>query len=228
LQTFFIHPKSVLSRLHPSWYEDVVASCPKVLSALALQAIQEEMGITKKTFSDEVRGFLLQEVLCSWSDRGVAPDSSPELPFLNACTEKHLNMLADLISVNDLVSEVRKIVEKKKLQVVFERLSEIQQKYLKELLQGKKFHACFSFDFKTFIKLSPKQAKELLHTEGLKKVGIVLKSEAAATNWLVLHRMDKKEAFLIQEGKEQKEPCDLKQLQKKFVHAFQFVQRYEK
>jgi hypothetical protein len=229
LQSFFIAPKEILSRLHPSWFEDVIAACPESLRSGALLAMQEEIGIAKKTFSEQVRGFLLQQVLSQWSERSVRDVERTELPFLKTCSAEELHTLADLISLYALVPDVRKLVEKKKLQMLFERLSPIQQKYLKELLQGKRFQPSSPIEFKAFIQLTPPEALEMLHTEGLIKLGMVLKSEAAPTCWLVVHRMDKKSALLVQRGKDvEKVPCEPKQLQKKFIHAYQFLQRGDK
>lgn len=226
LQSFFITPKEILSRLHSSWFEDVVASCPASFQELGIRAMQEEMEVVAKTFSDSIRGFLLQQVLSQWPERSITQTVLSELPFLHTCSAEEVTTLVELISVYDLVDSVRKIVEKKKLQAIFSRLSALQQKYLKELLQGKKFHCASSFDCTAFLQLNPQEAMELLHREGLKKLGEVLTNEDASIYWTVIHSMDKKFARYIQEGKDMKKAStDMKQLTKKFIHAFQFVQR---
>lgn len=226
LHAYFLYPKEILSHLHQSWFEDVVACCPKYLRQIGLQAIQEEMGVAKKRFSEPVRRFLLQKVLSQWPEKDISGESVAQLDFLKTCTGEELETLADLISVYDIVEDVRKIVEKKKLQLLFARLSPMQQKYLKQLLQGKKYPHSSAIDLKAFLQEERQQATEKLRLHGLKKIGRVLEGESQALVWLVLHRMDKKLAQLIQKGKETPEvPYDLPLLQKQFIHAFQFVQR---
>lgn len=226
LESYFIFPKTLLARLHSSWFQEVVSFCPESFQGAALKAMQEEMGLEKKTFSDSVRRFLLQEALFRWPHKTMTEEEQLDLPLLGECSSEQLHSLAELVALYDLQEGVRKVVEKKRLQSIFERLSSLQQKYLKEILQGKTFHICDPIGLEAFLQMNPREAATFLHARGLQNIGMVLQREKPATCWFVLHRMDRESASIVDEGRTMENvPCDLKQLQKKFVHAFQFVQR---
>ena len=226
IETFFIYPQETLSQLHPSWFQDIVSFCPPAARESSLMAMRQEMGQERKTFSDPVRRFLLQGALSLWPERTFIGEIHPELELLKNCSSEDLLALVDLIGLYDLVVHVRKVVEKKRLQRVFERISPLQQKYLRAILQGKKFPIYVPLDFDAFMHMSPQEVSSSLRERGLFKLGVLLSNEKPATSWNVLHRMDKAYAPFIQEGRDVKNLVyDLTLLREKFQHAFQFLQR---
>lgn len=228
-QSFFIQPRSLLVGIDPSWYEDIVASCSKSLRRVALQALREEMigeAKEKKTFSDPVRRFLLQVALSAWPDRNVKKGVRVVFPFFEDCSKELLYSLADLVCLYDIVDDVKKTVEKKKLQKILTRLSLVQQRYLKILIQGTRIASSEPFGMESFLQADVKKAAQIFRTLGLKKLGWILAEEEESTIWRIVHMMDKRDSPLIQEGKDKEEGSyDLEQIKKHVVHALQFLQR---
>jgi hypothetical protein len=226
-QSFFIQPKILLSAIHSTWYEDVVASCSDSLRPIALQAIREEMMEsldTKKLFSDQVRKFLLQISLSLWPEKDMKRNGKAIFtPFKDSSAE-FLCSLADLVCLYDLVDDIKKTVDKKKLQKILSRLSLVQQRYIKILLQKAKSPSFLPFDIESFLLMSAKEAALALRKNGFEKLGWLLKKEEDSTVWHVLHMMDKQDAAILQEGKNrEKVVCDFQSLQKLFYHTVQFL-----
>lgn len=192
----------LLEHIHWSWFIPLIKSFPIREQRLFLRAInvsaQKNLGKTiKLTPSPEkitqtTIAFLRQTLLRSVAMDDLLPiNCLPPSPLnlLLKIEKKKLTQLIDFLSLYDLSSELRQIVETKILKKIYSFLSEDEKKFLKLTAGHKEPYpsARISLDKWDGTK---KSLRLTLHRIGLARLGAALSGQDPDLIWYVCHQLD--------------------------------------
>jgi hypothetical protein len=231
------NPKSWLSSCDPSWYVPLVEELDAPLQPLFLDILPKKIVDAfvaktkisytiqdKKKLPDIVQNFLFSYLYQHWQESVALPkellEPSELQPFL-ACSKNDLRDIIDLLSMHDLVDEVRHIVDKRILEVLSKLLTKKQQAYLKMCLRQKTKPHAPTFSLRDFLREPQKFSSELRQV-GIKRFGTLLSGENPDFIWHVLHTLDRDTAKQIQQHIEPKAVTSMTKLRQ--LESLQILQ----
>jgi hypothetical protein len=220
-EKFFISPKDVLDALHSSWHEELVPFVAEELRPLMRRVLLEKE-------ESALRSFLLSYLVNKWPDKDL-PDvkeaKETPLSFLLDSDEGTVAQLQELIVVHDIVDEVRQVVDRRRLQQILQKLSLLQQKYLRSQLHRSTRPTGPNLGLVGLLKQEPQKASEMLQRRGEERFACALKGEPAVFLWYFFHRMDRHAALKLQTAMEMEaSTVERAQAKKHLVEAFRFLQ----
>lgn len=217
-----------------SWFlptiQTLEAPLQKLYGEIVPAEIRTALGIpsqsTSKPLSEPVKQFLLGYLHSKWHEVEPLPKelihTGELLPLLDLRKNELLEII-DLLSIHDLVDEVRHIVDKRILQTISSLLTLPQQQYLRTCLRQKTKPHAPSFTLRELLK-EPKKFHVLLHKTGLKRFALALNGENKEFMWHILHTLDvSRAAFLKQEVQSVATPHASKLAQLEILQILQFL-----
>jgi hypothetical protein len=217
-----------------SWFLPTIQTFDAPLQRLYGEIIPTQMrtalGITgensQKPLSEPVKQFLLSYLHSKWPEAEPLPkeliQTGELLPLLDLSKSELLEII-DLLSMHDLIDEVRHIVDKRVLQTISSLLTLPQQQYLRTCLRQKTKPHAPSFTLRELLK-EPKKFPALLHKTGLKRFALALNGESKEFMWHIMHTLDvSRAAFLKQEVQSVATPHASKLAQLEILQILQFL-----
>ena len=195
---------AMLERVHWSWFLPTLKSYSPTEQELFLAALDDSSArplmetipskISKEPLTAIGRSYLRQMLLDSLigaHDRLVPADFLPpsKLNRLLELPKKQLTALIDLLSMHDVASEVRQIVETKILKKLYSFLSEAQKKFLKASAAKPEPFSLPKIGLDRWDG-SEETLRHALHRRGLGRLGIALSGQDPALVWYVCHQLD--------------------------------------
>lgn len=185
-----------LSRFHPSWIVDAVASLPTEEATLFLSCMEQKKGLTPTA-----RRFLQKQLLARiWKDPEILPLAFlPDSPLncLLAASYEELQTLPEFLGLHDLQTEVKQMIETAKLKQIHAALSAKQENYLQMLLSKKE-----PIGFKRMAlekwKGDKKSLQKLIYQRGLNRLAKALFGQHPSLIWHLSHRFEKENAERLQ------------------------------
>lgn len=195
---------SLVDHVHWSWFLPTLKSYPKqvqplflgALSPNAAQNLSQQLNIKAApvAISDTGRSFLRQTLeysLARPKDHLLPIDYLPTSP-LNALlhlTKKELIQLIDFLSLYDLATELRQIVETKILKKIYSFLREEERRFLKVAAAQKEPFPIPRMGLERW-----DGTKEglflLLHRRGIARLGAALAGQDPDLIWYLCHQLD--------------------------------------
>lgn len=197
-----IQPQEVIKKIHYSWLRPVIEQLPGELQTLMVQSLpsfqasglQKMMDLTegKPTISMPIKAFLLNLLSNKLSLHKHLPVEflpQSQLTKLAEMTKSQLVRLIDFLGVQDLAEAVRFIVDKKKLNNIYNWLAPLKQKYLKICLHQKDKLPIPKLELDhwdgNFDKL-----EMVLHRRGMIRLGKALSGQHPDLFWHIIHILD--------------------------------------
>lgn len=195
---------SMLERVHWSWFLPTLKSYSLTEQELFLAALDESAAkplseqipckIAKKPLTPIGKAYLRQVLLDSLigpHDRLIPAGFLPPSPLNNLLklSKKKLTLLIDLLSMHDVASEVKQIVETKILKKLYSFLSEAQKKFLKQAAAKPEPFSLPKIGLDRWDGTED-SLRHVLHRRGLGRLGIALSGQTPALIWYVCHQLD--------------------------------------
>ncbi|MBI3508475.1 MAG: hypothetical protein HY069_02410 [Chlamydiia bacterium] len=194
----------ILQKVHWSWFLPTLKSHSekeqKLFLAALLSPIAEPLAralhisLPKENISPTGKSFLqgiLFQSLVGEKNRLLPISYLPPSPlhFLLHLSKKDLTELIDDLSMYDLASELRQIVETKILKRIYSFLSEEQRKFLKIAMVHKEKSPLPRMGLDKWDQ-SEEALHHALHRRGLARLGSILSRQDPDLIWYVCHQLD--------------------------------------
>ena len=195
-----------ISSCDPSWFLQTIQSLPEPLQKVYASIVHEASGSqlpekAPRALSKPMQQFLLSYLHSIWKNDEVLPKEllqTGELVSLLDLCKQELIEIIDLLSVYDLVDEVRHIVDKRVLQSISQLLTLHQQQYLRQCLRQKTKPHTPSFTLRELLK-DPKKFPQALHNQGIKRFALALSGEKNDFVWHIVHTLDQSRGKLLEQ-----------------------------
>lgn len=194
----------VLERVHWSWFLPTLETYPEAeqkwfLSSVSPYAAKNLaktllISLPSDSISATARSFFRQILLQSLTgpENRLLPANylppSPLSPLL-AMTKRDLIRLIDSLSIYDLASELRQIVETKILKKIYSFLSEEERKFLK-IASAHQEHFALTRTGLSAWDGTEESFRTLLHRRGLARLGAALSGQHPDFIWTLCHQLD--------------------------------------
>lgn len=204
-------PKELIQQVHYSWLVPVLqhfpekmqmfflSSLPKTKALLLSEMIKKPLHTTKMALP--VRLYLLNMIAAKLKPANVLP--APFLPTTNL--SPLLNMrkgeivqLIDFLGLYDLAEEIRHIVDKKQLKVIYSCLSVKKQHFLRICLHQKERLSIPRLGLEKW-QGDSKSLDSLLHRRGLLRLGKGMSGQHPDFLWHMMHRLDSGRGRILQQ-----------------------------
>jgi hypothetical protein len=222
-------PNEWFASLDLTWIKPTLESFPKELQEVYKKAFPKELSETPEAtpfLNKRLQEFLLDYLHRKWNEQEVKPKellAQTELSNLLAKTHDELLEIIDLLSMYDLVEEMRHVVDKKLLQAVLQHLSTTQQHYLRVLLRQKSRQQPSTLSIKELMREGKKFSHEL-HKFGLQKFTLALSGLDDDFIWHLTHLLDLNRAkFLKNLIQKQEVPNSTRLAKMQVQHIIQFL-----
>lgn len=199
-----------LSRVHFSWLAPFLRSLPEGDIKLFLGCLSEQQQNGLKTsllFSNHIPAlsemgklFLKKQLFVSLIGKEdvLPPSCLPAAPInaLLSMSHEELLSLIDLLSMHDLATEIRQIIDTAKLKQIYALLSSAQTNFLKTLIYHKepvvfKKLELMKWDGHTEV------LKSLLEQRGINRLAKALYKEDPSLLWYVAHHLDTERGAML-------------------------------
>jgi len=203
--------EETLQWIHPSWLSPFLRTLSEkeigfflaALSPSQSQAVGKELLYSGKLPSlTELGKSYLQKTLLGYLTAEIEdllPSSSlPDSPLnvLLDLKNETLNLSLDFLGLHDLCVEVKQIIEKTKLNKVYEALTPPQLNYLKILLQSPEPVAFAKMGLSHWNE-DKEKLKILIRQRGANRLGKALYGQDPSLVWHLLHKLDFERALLV-------------------------------
>lgn len=195
---------SIIDTVHYSWFipllniysnEEaslfVLAMKPNQKKSLAellnLKDLKEELSPNLKEF---LRSILLRSLIKK--EESLLPIDylfNSKLNILLTLSKKDLIKIIDLLSMYDLVKELKFIVEQKKLKKIYSYLHSQEKDFLKTIYHDTESFTTQKLAIDNYIN-DKKKLRNILHTRGLTRFSFALSGESIDLIWYVCHYLD--------------------------------------
>lgn len=196
-------PNYFLEHIHWSWFLPILESYPlreqklflRAFNASSQKALCKMLKVTQVT--EKIRpigiAFLRKTLISSVRKEDLLPiNHLPPSPLnlLLQVEKKKLTQLIDLLSLFDLSSEIRQIVETKILKKIYSFLSEDEKQFLKAIAGHKEPYPAAQIRLDKWD--GTKESLRLtLHRIGLARLGSALSGQDPDLIWYVCHQLDR-------------------------------------
>lgn len=194
----------MLEKVHWSWFLPTLETYPETEQKLFLSSVSPhaaknlakalQISMPSNGITEVARSFfrhILLQSLTGPEDRLLPANylpPSPLSPLLNF-TKKELIRLIDSLSIYDLASELRQIVETKILKKIYSFLSEEERKFLK-IASAHKEHFVLTRTGLSAWDGTEESFRTLLHRRGLARLGAALSGQHPDFIWIICHQLD--------------------------------------
>ena len=195
-------PQKWLASMDPSWLKPMIEKLSPPLQKVYENAFPHLFSNkeSESAYNETVQDFLIYYLHSTWKEETPPPkellDTWELSPLLN-CSRQELLEIVDLLSMHDLVEEMRHIVDKRVLQLVLQHLTKLQQQYLRLSLRQKSRKLPSTLSVKELLK-EGKNFPQMLHKFGLKRLAVALSGASDEFLWHITHRIDMPRAKFLQ------------------------------
>ena len=202
---------SMLRHIHPSWIAPFLRTLPEKEIGLFLAALEHSRGhiigkelLYKKSLpklTDHGKTFLqttLLGYLTAEIDDLLPRAFLPESPLnvLLELSDEELALSLDYLGLHDLSVEVRQIIEKQKLQAIYDTLSPSQLHYLKILTQSQEPIAFTRMGLASW-NGDQEKLRSLIRQRGGNRLAKALWGQDNSLIWHILHKLDVARALIV-------------------------------
>lgn len=204
IDTKFFFKDSIIDTVHYSWFIPLLniyshdeaslfllAMKPSYKKALKnllnLDDLKEELNPTLKEF---LRSILLRSLIKK--EEALSPIEclfDSKLNVLLSLTKKELIKVINLLSMYDLVKELKFIVEKKKIKKIYSYLQNDEKAFLKKIYNKAEAFTSQKISLEKYYE-DKKKIRNLLHARGLMRLSLALSGESIDLIWYVCHYLD--------------------------------------
>lgn len=209
LSPILSQPFEKIGKIHYSWLTPLIAQYPAPVDSLMIDALPEHLSeslhrsLKKKRVYDKIstpmRNYLTGLIYQKLDNENVLPVSYlPEssLNVLAEYTKVELVQLCDYIALQDLAEGIRFIVDKKKLNMIYQWLSPAKKQYLKICLHQRDKLPVAKLELDKWDSNDSK-LKEILHKRGLVRFAKALSGQHPDLVWAITHILDTGRAAVI-------------------------------
>lgn len=192
----------LLDRVHWSWFLPTLKTYPESEQKFFLSLFKPyaaknlaktlTLSLNGAELSHIGKSFLKKMLLQSVASAPLMPiDYLPPSPLnrLLSLSKKELTHLIDLLSMHDLASELRQIVETKILKKIYSLLTEKERAVLKEAALHKDPFSVEKLGLERWDG-SEEVLRNLLHKRGLARLGAALSGQDPDLIWYICHQLD--------------------------------------
>jgi len=202
---------SILRHIHPSWIAPFLRTLPEKEIGFFLGSLDHSRGhavakellyksplpsltVSGKAFLQKtLLGYLTAEI-DDLLPRNCLPDSP--LNVLLELSDESLAFSLDFLGLHDLSLEVRQIIEKQKLQAIYDALSPSQLSYLKILAQSQEPVAFTRMGLSNWNGDQDK-LRSLIRQRGGNRFAKALHGQDTSFIWYILHKLDVERALIV-------------------------------
>lgn len=202
LSAALMFPEDLLKRIHYSWLQPLFQKIPEILHSYVLSALPEShfSGLSRllnkeiKPFPmvPQVRTFFIN-MLCKHLEVPLLLPTTflppSKISMLVNYTKQQLMELIDFLGLHDLAEEMRFILDKNQLKILFGLLSIKKQNYLKRCMANKERFPTQRLNLEQW-KGTRQQLEVLLHKRGLERLAKALAGQHPDLLWYVVHILD--------------------------------------
>lgn len=205
----FAHSSDLIEQIHFSWFTPILKQLPPKLQEIFVAALPPSMinrvahamdlAILDISLSKPVKSYLMNVLYSKLNHHDVLPLEylpSTSLTQLAQLKKEELERLVDYLGLYDLAEEIRHIVDKKKLQRIYESLSKKRQTYLKTCLHQKLIVHSPKLNLDAWDGQDWKLHK-ILHRRGMIRLGYALSGQDPDLIWHITHSFDTGRAKLL-------------------------------
>jgi len=223
IESLLLFPQKVISRVHPSWYVDLMEDISVSIRPVLRRALEEDSG-----FSPMVRQFLLYRLVKRWPSEVFVPVESFEpTAFDWLFHEKKLDEFVLILGIYGLVDFVRKIIEKKRLQMLLDRLQPLQRGFLRFLLP-QVVSSTSQMNIQKWLACDRESGQRMIQQHGYQRLGWALRGESPMFLWRFFHSIEKTNACVMQQAIEQElSDEEYKLMKKQVMRVRQFFKQVE-
>lgn len=199
---FLMNSVQLLDKIHYSWMIPKIDKLPPAIQDTLIHALSEptrsRLQAQLKRPMTAAPPMLSVEALLKrqLSNEMGLPDVLP-LSFLPESSLTRVALLSkdelvqaiDLLSMHDLAEEIRHVVDKKKLQSVYQLLSAQKAQYLKRCLQQRERIVNAKLELDKYLKDLSK-LESVLHQRGILRLGRALSGQDPDLLWHIMHTLD--------------------------------------
>lgn len=210
---------NILDVVHYTWLEEPLKQFPENIKTYILSSLSENsfhklnslnnLGLTNPIKLPENLKRYFQNLL--YQQLGYEenlPQSllpSSHLSFLTGLSKKDLVELVDYLGIYDLANLIRQIIDKKKLKLINQCLTEERKEFVRKCLHAKDKVVL------PLIELEPwdgdcKKLNQLIHQRGLLRLGKALSYEHKDLIWTIAHILDIGRGSILLKYAHQKAP----------------------
>ena len=207
---FLAQPLEKISFIHPSWLLPVLAEMPEEAQQVIIGALPwpqaryliEHLKISplQKPLAEPVKAFLLKSFIQRIPGASEVLDSSflPKSPLsrLIEWKKEELVELCNYLGLIDLANEIRHVIDKRKLQKVYDCLNPKEQNYLKQAMQQKEKITTVSLGLGRWGGDCDK-LKTVVQSRGLIRLATALSGEHPDVIWQISHILDKGRGLVL-------------------------------
>ncbi len=198
----FATPLEQIQRIHYSWFVPLIASEPAERQGLMVGALPQAHadGVRKLLrknpqildTSSLLKQFIQQQMLNKLSSTTRLPLAflpKTDLTPLSELTKAQLIEVADYLGIFDLAEEIRRLVNKNHLRVIYSALNPKKHQFLRQCLHQKEKIATPRLHLENWHG-DNKELHKILHIRGLARLGKALHNQHPDLIWAIVHKLD--------------------------------------
>lgn len=200
IMPILFRPQQLIQKLHYSWLQPLVEKFPSSLHATVIAALTPEqitglrksLGVLPAKIPQPTKTFILNRLFALMGKHDHLPVEylpQTELSSLVEWSKNELTDLIDFLSLHDLSSEVKQIVDKNSLKNLYSCLNAKEMYYLKVCLHQKEQVKPPKLEI-DIRKQDCKHLRQILHRRGLIRLGKALAGQHPDLVWYIAHTLD--------------------------------------
>lgn len=207
---FLVQPIDRIQFIHPSWLLSILTEMPAEAQQILVGALpapqrrylSEQLQISplEKPLAEPVKAFLLKSFIqripgaADVLDTTFLPKST--LSRLIDWKRGEIIELCNYLGLIDLANEIRHVIDKKKLQKVYDCLNPKEQNYLKQAMQQKEKVPTVSLGLDRWSGDCEK-LRTVIQSRGLIRLATALSGEHPDIIWQISHILDKGRGLVL-------------------------------
>lgn len=202
-ELFFEPIEERIGSIHYSWLVPVIqkknpATRQLILAALPQQIREKLAPLLEEKLPDyelkaPFRTWVLSTFAITWTDfqKTLSPKFLPDsdLTPLLSLSKKELVLLIDYLGIYDLSQEIRTVVDKKLIEMLYKCLSNQKRHFLRIALHQKEKTPAPSLNFEHWDG-DAKKLFRLLHHRGIVRLAVSLSGQSELLTWHFIHALD--------------------------------------
>lgn len=210
LSPFLAQPAEKIGFIHPSWLLPVLAEMPEEAQKVVVAALPkhqsryliEQLKIKplEQQLSEPVKGYLLKSFVQRVPGAPDVLDGNflPQSPLAQLIHWKREEIieLSKYLGLIDLANEIRSVIDKRKLQKVYDCLTHREQNYLKQAMLQKEKIATVSLGIDRWGGDCEK-LRTVIQSRGLIRLATALSGEHPDLIWQISHILDKARGLIL-------------------------------
>lgn len=207
---FLAQPLERIEFVHPSWLLATLLEMPQeaqqvIVGALPVmhqRYLMQHLKITSLShpLAPPVKAYLLKSFVQRIPGAAEVLDSTflprSSLSSLTEWNREELIELSDYLGLIDLANEIRHVIDKKKLQKVYDCLNPKEQNYLRQAMQHKEKIPSVSLGLERWSGDCEK-LRTVIQSRGLIRLAMALSGEHPDVIWQISHILDKGRGLVL-------------------------------